>query len=218
MNTKLNINKLLPGSVNANPLFTAPPAGQPFNEAPWNYNGTETTTSYATTVTDWVLLSFRTDNLSAASTVKKMAGFLLSNGSIELLPNVCLDLSPNTGYYIIVEHRNHVAVMSPTPISIVNNVLTFDFTNQDSYTPANAPAFGQKKLSNNKWVMMAGDGRKTPNSQNNELNSNDSLEWRTNSGFFGKYLRSDYNMDGDVNATDINFWRSNNGKYSGIPK
>lgn len=216
MSTKLNNANILPGQITTNPLFTPTQAGQPFKNAPWNYQGTEAINSYSSTVTDWVLISFRTDNISNSSTIKRLAGLLLNNGKVELLPNTCLELDPLVSYYLVIEHRNHVAVMTQNPVSIDNNTITFDFTLQDSYTNLNS--FGQKRLANGKWVMMAGDGRKVNNAQNNDLNANDSQEWRLNSGLFGKYASADFNLDGDINASDLLFWRINNGKYSGVPK
>ena len=43
------------------------------------------------------------------------------------------------------EHRNHLIVMSPTPVPIVNGRLTHDFTQSDSYI--SLIGHGQKEMS-----------------------------------------------------------------------
>ncbi len=92
---------------------------QPFNTIPWNYSGTEDAGTIPANVIDWVLVSLRTDT-SSTSEVAKRAGFLKNDGTI-----VDLDcFSPlafvvDSGeYYVVVEHRNHLPVMSAEKITI----------------------------------------------------------------------------------------------------
>jgi hypothetical protein len=214
MSTVLNQRGLLPGQVPIGDYGVASPAGQPFNTAPWNYTGTETASSYASTVVDWVLVSLRTGT-TLNTTVFRQAGLLHSNGSISF-SNPCLSV-PNGLYHVVIEHRNHTGVMSPSQVSIVGGTLSFDFTLAESYILNNPPSFGQKLLSNGKYVMMAGDGKKNDFVNNYDINFNDSLMWKLFSGIFDQYQMADFNLDADVNFADNVLWKSNNGKYSAVP-
>ena len=60
------------------------PLNQPYNVAPWNYNGTESVASIPTDVVDWVMVEIR-DASSAATassfaSIGRQAGFLLKDG------------------------------------------------------------------------------------------------------------------------------------------
>ena len=81
----------------------------------------------------------------------------------------------------------------------------------------NPPSFGQKALSNGKWVTYAGDGKKDTQNTNFDINFNDSKLWKDQSGIFDQYRLGDFNLDADVNFSDQVLWKSNNGRYSGVP-
>jgi Bacterial Ig domain len=216
MSTVLNQRGLLPGQTPIG-LFAVPtPTGQPFNVAPWNYNGTEGDgfTAYPATVVDWVLISLRSST-AANSTVFRCAGLLHNDGTITFT-KPCLTI-PNGNYYILIEHRNHVGVMSPSTVAITNGVLNFDFTSGESYVLTNPPTWGQKAMSNGKWVMFAGDGKKDTQTANYDINFNDSQLWKVQSGIFDQYRYGDFNLDADVNFGDSQLWKRNNGRYSGVP-
>ncbi|MEZ4902511.1 MAG: hypothetical protein R2822_12555 [Spirosomataceae bacterium] len=134
------------------------PAGQPYNVAPWNYTGMEGKPSivYANTVVDWVLVSLRTDSLNVSSTVLRKAALLHNDGHISFV-EPCYNL-PTGNYFIVIEHRNHMGVMS-SKRSVQGNLLSFDFTLQDSYVIDNPPSFGQIQV-DGKWMMHAADGKK----------------------------------------------------------
>ena len=215
MKTILNSRGLLPGQTPVSPFAATTPAGQPFNRAPWNYTGTESMTNYAPTVVDWVLVSLRTDSVSASSTFLKTAALLHDDGHIQLLTS-CNLLSNNAQYFVVIEHRNHLGVMSPQAVRVANNKLIFDFTVVNSYVLVNPPSSGQK-LIGSKWTMYAGDGKKDNATANYDINFTDSQLWKLENGIFDQYLYGDFNMDADVNFRDQILWKNNNGKYSGVP-
>jgi hypothetical protein len=215
MKTTLNQRGLLPGQTPIGQFAIATAAGQPFKGAPWNYAGTETVATYTPTVVDWVLVSIRTDNVNVSSTIYKAAALLHDDGHIEFI-NPCFNLPINGKFYVVIEHRNHMGVMSPTALNIVNGRLTFDFTTLDSYIVTNPPSFGQKQIGS-KWVMHAGDGKKNTQTTNFDINFNDSQLWKIESGIFDQYRQGDFNMDADVNFNDQVMWKLNNGRYSGVP-
>jgi hypothetical protein len=214
MTTTLNQRGLLPGQSPIG-LFAIPTAnGQPYTGAPWNYSGTEVMplAGYPATVTDWVLVSLRTSE-TKASTVFRAAALLHEDGSITFT-SPCINV-PNGSYYVLVEHRNHTGVMSPTPVPIVNGTLTHDFTLGDSYITTNPPSFGQK-TKGGKYVMYAGDLKKANSADNYDINSNDSALWKTQSGFFDQYRSGDLNLNADTNSFDSVIWKANSGKYSAV--
>jgi hypothetical protein len=216
MSTILNQRGLLPGQTPIGVFATPTPAGQPFNVAPWNYNGTEGDgmTSYPATVVDWVLVSLRTST-AVSSTVFRCAALLHNDGRITFTKS-CVTM-PLGNFYIVIEHRNHMGTMSPTMVSTANGTLNFDFTTGDSFVNTNPPSFGQKAMSDGKWVQYSGDGRKDTQTANYDINFFDSQLWKTESGIFDQYRYGDFNMDADVNFSDSQLWKRNNGKYSAVP-
>ena len=216
MRTTLNQRGLLPGQTPVGEYAIKTKVGQPYNTAPWNYEGTEgdTMTMYPATTVDWVLVSLRT-SLNSIMPVWRSAGLLHENGSISFV-NDCIDL-PIGSYYIVIEHRNHLGVMSPIAVSTVTGTVNFDFTLTDSYIVADPPSFGSKVLSNGQWVMYSGDGMKTTQSNNFDINALDAQLWNGQSGLFDRYLRGDFNLDADINSKDQILWKNNSGRYSGVP-
>ena len=215
MQTILNQRGLLPGQTPVGQFAVTTPIGQPYKGAPWNHAGTEgdTITTYPPTVVDWVLVSLRTDLLTTTN-VFSVAGWLHANGTVTF-PSPCFTIS-NGSYFVIVEHRNHVGVMSPTSVAVQNGVLSQDFTVGDSYVTVNPPSFGQK-LKSTKWMMYGCDGKKNTATTNYDINFYDSQLWKLQSGVFDQYIYGDFNMDADVNFSDSSLWKLNNGRYSGVP-
>ena len=233
MTTLLNSNHLLPGQdlgENDNPLAgflgEATPIGQPYSAAPWNHNGTEGdgygdegtnpgSTPYPSTVTDWVLVSIRATDSLETSEVWKCAGLLHSDGSVTF-PDACdcLELSSNVGYYIVIEHRNHLPVMSSkqTPTA---DVLSFDFTTQDSWKFLFG--VGSIEVETGVWAMHAGNGATVNRTNEKDINSNDKSNWGNDNGQIFKYRFGDHNLDTDTNSDDKTIWGRNNGKVTFIP-
>ncbi len=213
MSTTLNtVRAVLPG-MTANPI-----SGQPYNSAPWNYLGTEgtdyTNTDYAATVVDWVLISLRTD-LDKSTEVHRMAGLLHADGQISF-PGECLSTNElSESYYIIAEHRNHMAVMSSTKVSLNNRVLHWDFRLADSYAIGGS---GAKELSAGVWGLYAGDCNQLEDLISYDINGKDKSSWLLDNGRFGVYLTSDIDMNGDVTGADKALWLLNNGVFSSVKK
>ncbi|GAB3901689.1 hypothetical protein GCM10028825_54250 [Spirosoma agri] len=213
MNTLLNSRGLLPGQSPIGMFAVLTPAGQPYNTAPWNYTGTERMSTYPADVVDWVLVSLRTDSLST-NTIFRVAGLLHNDGRITFL-SPCFSI-PDGRYFPVVEHRNHMGVMSSSRVPIVGNKLVFDFTAQDSYTATDPPSFGEIRI-DNRWMLYGGDGKKDVYTENFDINFFDSKLWKDESGVFDQYRTGDFNMDADVNFGDSVLWNKNNGRYSKVP-
>lgn len=212
MTTKLNEQGLLPGQTPVSPLGLKTPARQPYSVFPWYYNGNEVISNYESNITDWILVSLRTDPNDPATTVFKAAAKLQSDG-VSVVAGCPSRLREFTSYYVAVEHRNHVGIVSPTPTLFINGGFFYDFSIIQSYIPSNMPAIGQK-FAENRYMMYAGDFQKV--AAGNEVNANDISVWQRENGFFARYLPSDANMDGEVNALDKILWALNNGLFSGV--
>ncbi len=212
MTTDLNgLRKLLPG-MTENPTAN----GQPYTGTPWNYSGTEgqgwSDADYNPNAVDWVLVSLRTD-IAKSTEVYQAAGLLLKDGTIEWTDN-CRLFGLSGAYYVVVEHRNHMAVMSPSPVVVQNDAITYNFTSANSYMGGGS---GQKPI-NGTWVMHTGDIDQLMDVQSYDINVNDRIYYEQENGIFNQYLNSDLDLDGDVNGGDRILWFYNNGVFSSIPK
>jgi len=209
--------KLLPGQTPANNNAPPTPAGQPYNIAPWSYTGTEgadwTDADYTGDEVDWILVSFRT-GIAKNTEVAMTAALLQKDGHIQF-PDRCALPSATGALYVVIEHRNHMGIMSPTPVNIVNNVLTYDFRASDSYK--DGTSFGQKQFTTGTWGMFAGDANQF-DFPSYDIQGADKFVWSANNGVFDYYLLSDFNLDGDVNGLDKTIWFYNNGISSRVPK
>ncbi len=193
------------------------PAGQPYNVAPWNYMGSEgqgwTSSDYPANAVDWVLVSFRT-GLTKSTEVVSTAAVLLNDGSL-MFPNPrALLASMGNSFYIVIQHRNHLGIISAAPISSVNDVLTHDFSLEDSYPFGS----GQKELAPGLWAMFAGDGNQIDDPNGYDINGWDHADWSYENGGFDIYNIFDFNLDGDVNGIDKILWNINNGTHSSLEK
>lgn len=102
------------------------PLTQPYNVAPWNYQGQESITTLPPNIADWVLITLKKDLNPAlpdpltAVDIASRAAFLKIDGTIvDINGSGKLGFSVEPGdYYVVVEHRNHLAVMTPTAITI----------------------------------------------------------------------------------------------------
>ncbi len=219
MNTALNTGRhLLPGQTPVSNLALPTPAGQPYNRDPWNYTGTEganwTDADYSSDVVDWILVSFRT-GIQKNTEIGMTAALLLKDGTVEI-PDDFVLLPDTDSLYIVVEHRNHIGVMTPDVVGIENNTLTYDFTLGNSYD-GNGTGSGQKQLPTGEWVMFAGDADQSDFPSYDILGA-DKIPWDMNNGKFDYYISPDFNMDGDINGLDKAFWFRNNGISSRVPK
>ncbi len=219
MYTDLNtLRGLLPGQTPLSGIASPTTPGQPYNTSPWNYNGTEglswTDANYTDDIVDWVLVSTRTD-INKSSEVGMAAGLLTQNGTINFIEGCALENIGLDSVYIVIEHRNHIGIMTPQKVSIVNKTLSWDFRYSDSYK--DATSYGQKEILPGTWVMFAGDGDQS-DFPSFDIKGTDKTLWLNNNGIFQQYEISDFDLNGDVNGADKVLWFENNGVSSRVPK
>ncbi len=190
------------------------PPGQPYTNSPWNYPGTEGNgwlpADYPVETVDWVLVSLR-ESLDPETEVARVAAVLLKDGTISSFD---LNLNNSTNpLHVMIEHRNHLPIISAQPIPIINNTLSYDFTAQNSYSPS---GFGQKQVGSN-WMMYGGNSDQE-GLNSCDINAADRAFWETVNGLFGVYNPGDYDLNGDVNGADRIVFNYNNGIFTTIPK
>ncbi len=209
---------LLPGQTPGSALTSPTPSGQPYNINPWNYSGTEgidwTDANYDDNAIDWILVSTRTE-LDKNTQVGIAAGILNKDGSIDFQEGCPLESIGLDSVYIIIEHRNHMGIMTPQKVPVINNSLSWDFRYSDSYK--DVTSYGQKEILPGTWVMFAGDGDQS-DFPSFDIKGTDKTLWLDNNGIFQQYEISDFDLNGDVNGADKVLWFENNGVSSRVPK
>jgi PKD repeat protein len=195
------------------------PLANPYSGAPWNYSGLDNV--YAVTdpnICDWVLVELRDAPTAAealpATVVGMKAGFILKDGSIVDINNLNplrFTVGINDQAFAVVHHRNHLAVMSASPLIESAGVYHYDFST------GSGQAFGtgaQKDLGSGIFGLYAGD--LNADGIINDLDKD--ISWGTEAGLSG-YLQSDGNLDGEAGNKDKNdFWLINNNKLSQVPE
>lgn len=225
MSTRLNGFGYLPGQKPKTLLGVATDPGQPYDAPPWRYTGSEgeeideinniiNSNVYPDDAVDWVLLSLRTGT-DEASTVCTKAALVLSNGDIMMTEYFdCCNLD-NQEFYLVIEHRNHLAVMTPTPIQVVDGLLSFDFRTNQSYTAL--LGYQQKEVAPDKFVMYAGNGDQfIAFESSRDINASDNGLWAKDNGKHSGYYFQDYDLNGDVNVHDKALWILNNGVFTDV--
>ena len=232
MSTELNRLGYLPGQTPSTFFGVATAAGQPYNQSPWFYNGAEgagfnqqgpvtnTNGNYPLTATDWVLVSLRTEASDAATTVCERAALLHNDGSIQFIDGFeCCNLDITLDYYVVIEHRNHLIVMSDLPLPVINGEITYDFRNRNSYQGPLAIGVGQKEIEFGVFVMFAGNGdQQTAIEDAIDINSNDLRVWLIDDGLNSSYFLTDFDLNGDVNVQDKGLFLENNGVFSEVDR
>lgn len=196
------------------------PENQPFNQPPWNYYGTESSTGYLTNnITDWVLVELREtagDVYSATNGTKiwEQACLLLNDGTIInaidfSLPKI--DINISNDIYVVVRHRNHLDIISADSPILTDSIFAYNYS--VSGDQVFGLTFGYKELSPGLWGMVSGDAN-----ADRAINLLDKIIWTNQVGNNG-YLPADFKMDTHIDNSDKNeYWFINQGYFSSIPE
>jgi len=185
------------------------PKTHPYKGAPWNYAGTDSAEAVPSGVVDWVLIELRMGT-DSASTVGRRAAFIKNSGMIVDLDGTSAvefaDVDSGS-YYIVVRHRNHLAIMSKEPVSLSEASPLYDFTTGlEKYYNADAAPIGLDK-----YGLWGGDA-----DASGDIAANDrAATWngRNQTG----YLLFDVDLSGDVAATDRSLNWNNRNKFTQVP-
>lgn len=139
------------------------PLSQPYNTSPWNYTGTEFVVSFPDSIVDWIMVELRDQNDPSIIIERRAA--LLSQSGLVLDTDFSdgLNFNSDTGnYFLVVDHRNHMPVMSGNPVSLPNDSEPYDFreiVNTQPYLHNNPlPTVLELEPSGSgKFGMIAGD-------------------------------------------------------------
>jgi len=181
------------------------------------YSNDPRTAGVPSDIVDWVLVSLRVTPDGAA--VARKSAFLRKDGCVVgddgSTPYITLNAAEGD-YYIVIEHRNHLAVMSKTAQALLSaSSVLYDFTAEGTQyflTDGATPDMAAKQMSDNSWALFSGDI-----DQNGFITAADmNLGWRPDNGTYG-YKASDVNLDTFINAHDKRqFLIPNNEKYSQV--
>lgn len=196
------------------------PLSQPYNTAPWNYNGSESVPSIPSAdIVDWVLIEFRdaTDAAFAtsASTFEKQAAFLLQNGSVVGMDGFSpLQFSGTITeqLFVVVRHRNHIDIISADPLTDFGGVFTYDYSTEMDQVYGGIT--GYKSIGSGVYGMVGGD-----TDASGTVFITDKMSWALYGGATG-YFQEDQNLNGQIDNQDKNdIWFSNtNNKTSQVPE
>jgi len=182
--------------------------------SPYDTLAPRTVDSIPEGVTDWILVGLRNKADSAA--VSQQSFFLKSDGNIVDIDGTTTDLAmPGVGdgdYWIVVYHRNHLAVMSVAAQSLNSgSASAYDFTmGSDKFYGATV---GAKELESGVWGMITGDASGNGQVQNDDKND----YWQVQVGMAG-YQSADFNLNGQVQNDDKNdYWQFNVGRGTQVP-
>ncbi len=178
------------------------PLTQPYNTSPWNYSGTESVGSIPADVVDWVLVELRTGT-AAGTKIASRAGFLKTDGTIVEVDGMSKLGFPGARgtYYVVVRHRNHLAIMSSLDNALVSaNSELYDFTTAQTQAYGTNP---MKDFGDGAFGMIAGDVNCDCSVKYN-LSGNDRVAIYSKIGgsnvnaSISGYYSEDINMDGTV--------------------
>lgn len=187
------------------------PLQQPYNVAPFNYNGSEQFTNASninTNMVDWVLVELR-DAVYPSIIIARKAAILYVDGWINDInanasSGVQFDGIEKGNYYVVVKHRNHLPLMSASVLSLSEQVTNYNFS-----TAANQ-SYGSQQVwvSNNNYAAIAGD-----TDGNGIINYADYTLLAAQNGMSNGYYAADYSLNKTVNNLDYAFYRPNVGKF-----
>jgi hypothetical protein len=204
MNTTLNQGSVIP-------------LHQPYNTAPWNYNGSENVTNIPSDVVDWVLVELREttggpETATSNTIIGRQAAFVTNFGKVVSLDGISFlrfDVAITNNLFIVIHHRNHLSIMNANALANFGGIFNFDFTGSVDYLYGGLA--GCKDIEGSA-AMAAGDGN-----GDGVIDLFDKNFWTGEGGKKG-YILSDYNLDQHVNNQDKNgFWHSNYLMESQIP-
>jgi hypothetical protein len=163
------------------------------------------------TTVDWVLLELRTGT-GAETKIATRAAFVQNTGAVvdtDGTSPVAFGGVAAGSYYIVIRHRNHLAIMSAAAVALSASSASYDFTT--GATQAYGGTAGVKDLGLSVWGMIAGDI-----DGNGGIGGTDISAARAAVGLVA-YGASDVDMNSGVGGTDISLVRSHVGFTTQVP-
>jgi len=219
MNSALQEIGYLPGQAPETLFGVATGSGQPYTTNPWAYNGVEGLNDgaieefYPETTIDWILVSLRS-GIEKSTELLRTAALLLDDGEVVIINPDPIEVD-DSECYVVIEHRNHLIVMSPQPVPVVNGRLAYNFTQSDSYVTL--LGHGQKEMSDGTFAMFIGNIDHHELGIN-DININDLFDFIEANGQHSSYYEADVDFNGDVNVVDQQRILANIGVFTEVPQ
>jgi len=178
------------------------PFQQPFNTAPWNYNGSESFAVLPINSVDWILLEVR-NSTDKSQIIAQQACILLKDGTVvgtDGLEGSIFVALGNGDYFISVKSRHHLAILSANVVSLPNETV-FDFGLADNIEGGSSQL---ATLTGGKMACLAGDF-----DSNGIVNVEDFNLFTSHIVELNGYSDADCNADGNVTVEDYNFYQQN---------
>ena len=176
-------------------------SGTPYNTTTYGYAAKTVAAIPNTNVVDWILVELRSCT-SAATKVETQAAFLLNDGSIVDMDgssDVAFNVATASDYYIVIRHRNHLAIMSSVCVTLPN-ASVYDFTTAQTRAYGTTP---MKVLTSCVYGMYSGDANEDGIITAGDISV--AMSYMNGTG----YKLADVNFDGFVTAADINIMINN---------
>ena len=167
-------------------------------------------------IVDWLYVELRA---TVSSTFEQgRSCFLLNDGTVvDLDGNPILEFEYTAGYdyYVVIRHRNHLAVMSADPATLSADPLTGSVADLTvSGSVYGGDILGVKLIEPGILALYAGDADQNEIIAPTDMN----LYWRVQTGSLYGYYSADFDLNGNVLPSDRNlFWRPNSGRLCQIP-
>ena len=173
------------------------PLTSPYTEDAVSANSSVFDATGDNAIVDWVLVQLR-DNADSNVIIASRSGLLQRDGDIVDVDGVSsLEFDERAdNYYVSVNHRNHLGVISSQPIALGTSTNTVDFTAVESF--AQGGALSVVLLSNGKYAMYSGDY-----DQNGQVQSTDLTPVISSLGNAG-YSEADTDLNGQIQTIDLN--------------
>jgi len=174
-----------------------------------------TTVAIPSLAVDSINVELRNAESAASSTIRKFApAWLMTDGTIrnftdETKSYVEFDTTIAGSYYLVVRHRNHLAVMDSLPQNIDGSTspAVYDFTTAQNKAYGTNPMV----LMGTKYSMFAGDA-----DANAGVGASDLVSVLGAVGLV-VYTVNDMDMNGGVGASDLVLTQANVGQISQLP-
>ncbi len=153
----------------------------------------------ANSTVDWVWVELR-DASDPTIVIAGKSGILQRDGDIvatddDRITPLTFDV-PANDYYIVISHRNHLAIQSANIIALSQISATIDLSNDSTSVLGGTNAL--INMGNGIFAMVAGDYDNNGQIQNSDIN--EVIKELGNSG----YSNADMDMNGQIQNTDIN--------------
>jgi hypothetical protein len=196
------------------------PLTQPYATSPYNYNGTETVASIPNAnIVDWVLLELRKPatglgaDAASSTVIGRKAGFLLTNGTVVDLDGstpLRFDISKQgTGNFVVLRHRNHLAVMSYAMASNASGTFANDFSSlANTYAKQGATSQPLSLLAtsgagSSRYGLWPGDINRNGSITSSDVTAVNAGVAGPTSGNTNTYSVRDVNLDRNVTSADV---------------